>query len=260
MKLTIVGLGIRGTEQLSLEGVKQIKAAKKVCYLPAAPKKLESALRSMGVEKAEDLLSLYRDGDEDNTNYERIFQKVMKDCAEFGEVALLVPGHPRVGVSLVQWFEQRKEELQLDLQVLPGISSFATMINDLKRDPLERGSVMVDANRMLLFDHHIETSMDYYVYHVCSVGTSRVHLSDASKDNRWDMLRDHLLKFYPASHRIVLVGSAHDDEKEGEQFEATVETIGTLVPHIHFGTTLFIPAATPKRVNREYLRLLKGKA
>jgi len=258
MKLSIVGLGIRGTQQLSLEGVKSIQAAKKVCYLPATPRELEATLKDLGVHGAEDLISLYQDGDQDNTNYERIFSKVVKDCQDFGHVALLVPGHPRVGVTLVQWFETRQEALGLELDVLPGISSFATMINDLKRDPLERGSVMVDANRMLLFEQHLETSMDYYIYHVCSVGTTRVHLSDASRDNRWEILQAHLLKFYPKSHTVTLIGSSHEATGKEQRWEATVETIATLLPHVHFGTTMFIPAAIPKRVNREYLKVLRG--
>ena len=171
MRLAIIGLGICGTQQLSLEGKARLLQARKVGCLPTIPLTLHESLGNFGLPPIEDFGAFYRDGDVDEVNYQRLFDKVVADCRKYGDVALLVPGHPRIGVTLVQWLELRKQELQLKLEVFPGISSFDTMINDLSHDPLERGSVLVDANRLLLFEYHIEPSLDYYIYHVCSIGT-----------------------------------------------------------------------------------------
>ncbi|MCC5661376.1 hypothetical protein LC608_31370 [Nostoc sp. XA010] len=258
MRLAVIGLGICGTQQLSLEGRNRLLQSKKIGCLPIVPSTLCESLGELGIPPIEDLGTLYQDGDVDEVNYQRLFDKVIADCCKYENVALLVPGHPRIGVTLVQWLEARKQELQIELEVFPGISSFDTMINDLSRDPLERGSVLVDANRLLLFEYQIEPLLDYYIYHVCSIGTPRVYFKNASTENRLHILKKYLLRFYQPSKQVFLVTSPCEPQSNAQFFEARLEQMETLLDYVHFGTTLYIPSITPKQLNKEYLSILRG--
>lgn len=256
MKITVVGGGIRGATQLSLEGASALKTARQVYFLTGSAQEVQSTLTQLGISGAHDLLSLYVDGAADKANYQTIFNRLVSDCRQYGHIAFLVPGHPRIGVSVVQMLEKQHEALGIELEVLPGISSFATMINDLKRDPLERGSVIIDANRLLLYQIPVAKEIDHYIYHVCSIGTSRVHISDASIDNRLDLLKAHLLKFLDSSHEAILICSSVEATGAATLRKTTVGELETLLPHIHFGTTLFLPAAKAESFDRGYLKLL----
>lgn len=253
--LNIVGLGIKGTEHLTLEAISKIESAKKVLYLPISPRGVESFLKSKTEAPVESLKSLYESDAVDIDNYQRLQNKILNDVEEFGEVCLLLPGHPRLGVTLVQWLEARENDFEL--QVLPGVCSFDTIINDLKKDPIERGSVILDANRLLLLDYQLESCMDHYIYHVCSIGTSKVYVDEPQTDNQISLLKAHLLKFFSEDHPVKLVSSSVESTHEPFIRETRLSELESLLSDIHFGTTLFIPGSQPNRISKEYLYLLK---
>ncbi|NCN40837.1 hypothetical protein GW916_06250 [bacterium] len=254
-KLTVAGLGIKDLLQMTVEAKEAILSADRVVYLGTDSKNHLLELKKWGVTNVQSIIELYVDGDIDVQNYQRIYEAILSAAREGGQTVLLVPGHPRIGVSVVQHLSSRKTGLELE--VLPGVSSFDTMINDLHRDPLEKGSLMVDANRALLFGMILPSTVDCYIYHVCSVGTQNVHVKDAQKDNSWDLLKEHLLKIYEPSKRIELVCSTTSAKRENQRHSALLENLEELKSQVHFGTTMFIQADRPKNIDRSfYSRLL----
>jgi len=81
------------------------------------------------------------------------------------------------------------------------------MINDLKVDPLDHGSTIIDANRLLLYKLKIEPKIDLFIYHICSVGNSRTDYNELSKNNHLSSLQNYLSEFYSDNHKIVLISS-----------------------------------------------------
>ncbi len=252
-KIYVVGLGIKSIGHLTLEAVEVIRNAKKIVYLPVVAKELQNFLQELGQDNAESLLELYKDGAEDNDNYRNIFKKICKECEKHGEVALLVPGHPRIGVSVVQWLE-KLDRTEYELEVLPGISSFDTMMNDMSRDPIEKGSVILDVNRLLLFDYVLEPALDYYLYHICSVGTSRVFVSEPTKQNDLARLQSILLKYFPENHIVHFISSSNFGERPSKVTEVRLSEFCRYGHLIDFSTSLFIPGVRSTKVNKDYLR------
>lgn len=258
MLLRVVGLGIKEACHLTLEGITQIREARKVLLLPIHTVVVEQLLFTLGVSHFENIKSLYVNGRRDEENYTDLFNKIIDECRTHHDIALLIPGHPRLGVTIVQWFEKQREALGITVRITPGISSFATMINDLRRDPIERGSVLIDANRLLLFEHPIDPTLDYYIYHICSIGTATVRTDEPAKANRLDLLKRRLLQYYPANHPTTLISSATHDTAESLLTTAPLEIIEKLLPDIHYGSTLFLTGSTPRKLNHSYLALLKN--
>jgi uncharacterized protein YabN with tetrapyrrole methylase and pyrophosphatase domain len=261
--LTIAGLGIKDLVQMTVEARQAILDADEVLYLGTEPARHIAELLTWGARSVRSILQLYVDGDVDEHNYERLAQAVTAAASTNLKTVLLVPGHPRVGVSLVQRLSKLapsplpQSSLEaFQVTVLPGVSSFDTMINDLGRDPIEKGSVIMDANRALLFELTWPASMDCYFYHVCSVGTRLVHVHDARKDNSWDLLKVHLLKIYKPTTAIQLISSATRDGRESQVVAAPLSELENLLPHVHFGTTMFIAGERPSRLNQEFLNQL----
>ena len=255
--LIVAGLGIKDLLQMTIEARQALLEADQVLYLGTEPERHLPQLEGWGIKNIRSILELYVNGDVDDQNYQRLYQETLRTAQAHARTVLIVPGHPRIGVTLVQRLVKNPQDL--DVQVLPGISSFDTMINDLARDPLEKGSIIVDANRMLLFEMIWPSSMDCYLYHVCSVGTRKVHVYNAQKDNAWDFLKAHLLKIYAPHTEVQLVSSATRAERAPQKFSAPLNELESLKPFVHFGTTMYIAGENPKRINKEFYDHLKGE-
>jgi len=251
-KITFVGLGIREFDQLTLEGLHVLQRAERIFYLATRSDRVEDRLNRLGFNLIENLGRLYKNGALDTDNYKAILRRIVQATKVYSNICVLLPGHPRVGVTLVYWLEELKDTLGLEITVLEGISSFCSMINELRIDPLEHGAALMDANRVLQQDQPLNPTIDCFIYHVCSVGVQATHLSDPSRENRLDLLQIKLQKHYHNEHPVTLISSSRGSEESTLKKMGTVGTLTDLLPHVHFGTTLYIPAYSRKGAHHEH--------
>ena len=132
------------------------------------------------------------------------------------------------------------------------------MINDLHLDPIERGSSLLDVNRLLLFEYHLDTSINYFLYHICSVGTQNVNFREPTKDNKIILLQNYLLKFFAPEKNIYLCKASNGNKHQKSYSKITLKELAANVQEIDFGTSLYIPAESPTKINQEYLNLIRG--
>lgn len=208
-------------------------------------------------DNVEDIMELYKDGAIDEENYIRIASKIIDACDSTAEVAIVVGGHPIVGVS---WWSRLKVDSAFGAEIvfIEGLSSVLTVPTALLCDPIEKGCCVVDANRLLLFEYVLNPELDLLVLDVCSTGTRRTHLSNPQTDNAWDLLRAHLLRFYPKNNPALLVRAIMDDGETDIVCKATVHSLDKLYEDISFGTSLWIPGIEPRRFSQRFLRRLLG--
>jgi hypothetical protein len=243
----VCGVGIRAAQHITVETINHIKAARHVLYFPTAPGELEWLFKRLGQDSIESIASLYVDGDIDTVNYERIVTRVLEAAREKEDVAFVMSGHPRVGVTTLAWLESRMGTHGADVVVSEAVSSFDAMMNDLKRDPLEHGTLIVDANRMLLFNYILDPQLDVYVYHICSVGTTRTRYGDPGSQNRVHLLRDILLRFYQPDHPFVLLSSEQTAGLGRVRITGTIGKLEEIQDTASFASTLFIPGREADR-------------
>lgn len=255
--LTIVGMGVQGLSQITLQGIEALRNVKIVTYWQASDADVLPFFKNIGVDNFENLNSLYIDGAHDQANYDRIYDRITAAIAEFEHVAFFVYGHPRVGISLTAPLERWCKDNNATCRVVIAPSSFDTMCNDLHLDPLERGTVLLDANRLLLLQFQIEVSLNYFIYHICSVGTAKTHFSNPHINNRLDLLANYLRSYYPSSHPVALVSSATATNHDPKLTQFSLAELERHIDSIDFATTLFVPAANPRQVDRHFLELLQ---
>jgi uncharacterized protein YabN with tetrapyrrole methylase and pyrophosphatase domain len=245
MQIRVIGSGIRSIHHLTLEAVENLKKTKKILFFPSVIGMTEAFLTLMGLKSYQDLSPLYINGDKDINNYKRIVDTLIADAKEFDDIAFLVPGNPRLGVTTLTWLEKLAAKDDIKINIINGISSFDTMMNDICRDPLSKGTTIYDANVLLKYQHDLNPNVDHYIYHVCSVGTANTHYKDASKDNKLDSLVNHLLRYFKSDHPCMLIESSAIAEKAANIQHTVISHLAKLLPKINFGTTLFIKAAEP---------------
>ncbi len=256
--INVVGYGVNAVEHLTLEAIMVLERSEVVLAL--ATNEEINVLRRYCL-KIVSITSLYKDGDKDTNNYSRIYQNTISYLKSYNNITLLVPGHPRLGVTLTQIFEIQAEKCNYTVNVIPGISSFDTMLNDIKVDPLERGTIIIDVNRLLLFEHPINTALDHYFYHICSIGNNRTEFSSPNINNRVSVLKAYLLKFYLPTKKITMIQSQSLNSTNTQLTEAKLEGIDLLLYDVNFSCSLFIQGETKNNpVNDAFYGFLTSKS
>lgn len=237
----VIGSGIRGKEQLTLEAVSYIKKSDKVLFFPNGSLNEEWLINGLHVKNTESLALQYKDGAKDTDNYNRILSRIIDSTKEHKILSVLVPGHPRVGVSWIRELYEEDSKGRLKVYIIEGISSFDTMISDLMNDPLEKGSVIIDANRLLLNRIKLDSRLNYFIYHICSVSTSKTHYSNPTLENRIDLLKEYLLESFDPEHEIIIIQTGERSGIDHINITTTLKQLGDYITSITFATTLFIP-------------------
>ncbi len=171
-KITVIGRGLDPSKHLSLAAVNALKKADKILGIESEKKFWVELKKQFQIVQIEDLSHLYPNNEKDTRNYQEFVGLITDLSAKYNEIALLVAGHPRVGVSFINMLQQANSKIELD--IIEGISSFDVMLNFLALDPLEEGTSILDANRLILFEYLIDPSINYFICHVCSVGNPRL--------------------------------------------------------------------------------------
>lgn len=251
----IIGTGQNPLNHMTLEAVRVCKNAEKLLLINGDS---ESVIESInGHSNYEDIISLYVDGDIDDNNYKRIVNKVIEDSKIYKSLVVATAGHPLVGVS---WWERLKVHKHFDAKLIyiEGISSWTSMLVELEIDPLEAGSIVIDANRCLLFDQVINPEFDVYIFNFCSTGTRKTNISNPAMDNQLDDLKNHFLRFYPPEHKVVMISAKHGVQTEGNIEEIELANLCNILPRIKFYSSLFFPSINPTKYNQTFLKKLIG--
>lgn len=256
-RLSVVGGGIKSPNQMTLESLNLIKSADHVLSYSQSIPIMTEFFAEHGIKNVQYLDTLYRHGAKDTATYSNMYKTIVSSLENNQNVVLVVAGHPRIGVTVTQWLSKALDQ-DIEFVVLEGVSSFCTMLNDLEIDPLEKGVTIIDANRMLLFKQQLNALSGHFIYHVCSVGTSKTNILQPQLDNKIELLRDHLLQFFPKDHPVILVSSAHKPQGISQLTHSTVCELAELLPVITFASTLYVPPMAPKSFDRNFLETLQA--
>lgn len=253
--LRIIGSGVKGAMHITYEALINLNKANKILWLGSI-EGFENWVSEYHWQ-AEDITSLYENGALDSNNYQRIKSKVLFELAQHHDVAFVVLGHPRLGVTIVQEFQNEKGN---EIIVLPGISSFDTMINDIALDPIEEGTCLLDVNRLLLYDYNMDPCLNYFIYHICSIGNAKTDYINPNEKNGVSYLKVKLLKHFPECHPLILLSSSGSHQQGASHLEGNIESLKDLLENVTFSSSLFIPAKLPSKnqVNKQFLQHMMG--
>ena len=148
------------------------------------------------------------------------------------------------------------DQLGLRVKVLPGISSLDCMIVDLQLDPGTLGVQMFEATGLLLQQRELHPDVPCFLWQVGAVET-RLFTRSKSVPGRFRRLQSHLLKYYPADHKVKVVYSSSHPLAVSTMVEFPIDEMHLYAADIHPGATLYIPPATlPKVKDVELARLV----
>lgn len=255
-KISIVGRGMDPQKNLTLAAIRCLKSADCVLGIEPQTQTWADLQKEFSLPEIHDVSSLYVNGAHDLDNYRHFIAHVLELSEKHSHVSLLVAGHPRLGVTFIAELSKAVQG-QAELEVVEGLSSFDVMINGLALDPLERGVGLIDANRMLLFEYQLEPSVGYFIYHVCSVGNSKTDYRAPDVGNKLETLKSFLSRFYSNDKMLFLCRASSASDQRSTFTPIALSNLANAGNQIDFGTTLYIPANNPSKINREFLETLR---
>lgn len=209
-KLYIVGCGIKFLSHLTLEVKSLIESCDFVLYLvndPAIKRWIKENSR-----ESKSLDSLYFDNSDRRTAYNSISYEVIKYAGKNKTTCFVTYGHPlflsNSSQSLIKEIDSNYPNIQVN--VLPGISSLDSLCCDLRIDPSMGGMQAYEATDFINENYIINKSSHIILWQIGVIGIKKIILQESDlygnieRTNSLKCLKDKLLDIYDDKHPVVL--------------------------------------------------------
>jgi uncharacterized protein YabN with tetrapyrrole methylase and pyrophosphatase domain len=154
-----------------------------------------------------DLIYLYEPATSRPATYDKIAQVLVDAAMTDGPAALVTHGHPLFLVSASERILERAAHAGIDVQIIAGVSSFDTLISDLRID-LGYGFQAFDATTLILEDCPINTKLPCIIFQAANTMHLDPQFEAPTPAAVLAPLIEKLRKHYAGDHEISFVHSA----------------------------------------------------
>ena len=233
--LYLVGIGIRGMEQISQEALRTLKKCRKVFHLTDQQRQLAKINPHVV-----DLAPLYWTDEEQRDVYDRLVDLIMDEVEQGPGVASVIYGHPLffddVHVDLIK----RSNRRGLRCVVLPGISSLDTLCIDLNIDYGE-GLQVHEASDLVENELSLNPHIHTLIFQIAEFNSYTTCDTPSTGVGRFKPMERHLMKYFPADQPIIIAYSDDGDGSGSFILKSRLRRLDSHRRRIFLGTTLYIP-------------------
>ncbi len=232
--LYLLGLGIRGLRQLTLETRDVLKKCRVILHIGEDHKGLKKLNPNVV-----DIASLYWRKEARSKVYKELKKRVVDEIGNGPGVAMVTYGHPLFfdDVNLSLWNHCRRRKLSCTM--LPAVSCLDTMSVDLGIDYSDGTQILeattaVRENAMLCPNMHVM---------MLQIGEYNwAFTSDALKKHpgHYRSFINYMQKFYPRNHKVQVVYS-QDGEDNVLKKKIALHQLDSIREEMFPGTTLYVP-------------------
>ena len=162
-------------------------------------------------------------------------------------MTFLFHGHPLVAVHPPFLVLEIAKALDLQVEILPGISALDALFADLRLDPVIHGLQMYEATDLLLRRRPLQNDVPAIIWQIGPLETG-LHSLRVSRPERFSRFVGHLRQFYPAQHQVVAIYCSPHPLMLPATLHFALEEMGEHAEQIHAGFTLYIPPAVGRPV------------
>ncbi|TKG66265.1 SAM-dependent methyltransferase [Prauserella endophytica] len=234
----LLGSGIKGTLHFTVETVQALRACQRVFVLHSDQSVIESVREHCA--EVEDLAPLYTGQTVRDDVYHEISRRLVESALDSAPVAFLVHGHPLFLVSATEYTLDLAEHHDLRVSVLPAVSSFDTLLCDLRID-YGYGVQIFDTTTLLKAGWAPNPQVPLLLFQLAST----LNRSVISGDPDQDVLRpliDLLAPLYGADHRVQVVWSSAHILEASSITELPLRDLATTDLELWRRPTLYVPA------------------
>lgn len=234
--LYLLGSGIRGTLQLTEETRQALAVCRVIYVLHNDPQVLRELSAFAEVRSFEDL---YDGASERPPVYRRMSEILVAEAERGSGVAFVVHGHPLFLVSATEYTIELARSHGLRVTILPGVSSFDTLLADLELD-LGYALQMYDSSTLIQGGFNVDPRVPVLIFQLATTLSTAV-TRGAVETTVLQPLAQYLFKFYPSDHSCTVVHTGATILEPTEKVPTTVGGLATSSASLRFRPTLFIP-------------------
>lgn len=244
--IALIGCGVRGFQQLTLEQLEALRQANDVVLIPGLAKDSYKIFRRFRL-KVHDSNKLYREGRDRNHVYEEIADYVLAFAKNKGGTVAAFYGHPLVYSSISQRIIRKGRSLGLEIVIYAGVSSIDEIFCLLNVDIARRDLQICSAEHLCMETLEINPKMDLLLMQPGGLGETTLCRQSAKRLKRpqlslYRKLQKHLERFYPPNHAVFLVVLSSLSNRKDRVVEARVRDLVRIAPRLRYHHTIFIPA------------------
>lgn len=234
--LYLIGVGILGLKQISAEAESAIRSCRKIFHLTSVHGQLKKLCGEV-VDNAE----YYWTGESGSVVYQRIVARVLDEARRGPTVGNVIYGHPLFFDDINMSLIALARENGLRYKVIPGVSSLDTLSTDLEIDYGD-GLQVYEAADLVYSGHPLNPKVHAVILQIGQFGSNLTIQSIPSPKGRFTVFQQHLMKYYPADHKVIVALSDRGDIGYRKfQFECKIAEMDDYRKKIFKGTTLYIP-------------------
>jgi uroporphyrin-III C-methyltransferase len=234
--LTVVGTGISVSGQMTLLTESVLKNADIVLAVVT-----QSAL--INLKNINSNTTCLRDLYDVNTSrlitYQQMKQRIVDEVVSGKRVVAAFYGHPGVFVNPSHEAISELRHRGFSAQMLPGISAEDCLVADLGLDPSRYGCQSYEATQFLFRHYTIDPHMLQIIWQIGCIAEFN-HPKDKTEHPGLAVLRDELLKVYPAQHQVIIYEAATIPLVSPRIDKIPLHELGDIVPKAI--STLVVPA------------------
>jgi hypothetical protein len=200
--LKVVGTGITGIGQTTLETVACLERADKVFFLVTEPT-TELWIRGLN-PSAESLAGLYADHKNREQTYAEITRRLVSAVRGGARVCAAFYGHPGVLVQASHRAIRILKRDRFSARMLPGVSADGCLYADLGVNPGDHGVQSFEATDFLLYRRRFDPTSELLLWQVGVLGEPRAIKGVTCRPERLRTLVNVLRRSYPGAHRVTL--------------------------------------------------------
>lgn len=254
--LSIVGTGITGVGQTTLEAVECIKTADVLFYAVVEPT-TELWLRQLQ-PTAISLADLYAPGKPRAKTYAEMTARMVSAVRRGARVCAAFYGHPGAFVDASHRAIRTLRREGYRARMFPGISADGCLYADLGINPGARGVQSFEATDFLLSRRRFDPTSGLVLWQVGVLGEPDARLKGACRPERLRFLTRVLSRAYPSRHRLVVYYAptfpAHD------AIVQRLELRGLASAVVHPMALLYVPPRRQRSPDPRVARWLVGEA
>ncbi|MFF5985898.1 SAM-dependent methyltransferase [Prauserella flavalba] len=234
----LLGSGIKGALHFTLETVQALRACRRVFVLHADQGVIEAVREHC--PDVEDLAPLYEGQTIRDEVYHQISHRLVEAALDSAPVAFLVHGHPLFLVSATEYTLDLAERHNLRVSVLPAVSSFDTLLCDLRID-YGYGVQIFDTTTLLKAGWTPNPQVPLLLFQLASTLNRAVISGDPNREALRPLI-ELLTPLYGADHGVQVVWSSAHVLEASSITEVKLGELATAELELWRRPTLYVPA------------------
>ena len=199
--LTVVGTGITGAGQTTLEAIACIERAEIVFYSVIEPT-TEYWLKGLNTN-AHSFSGLYSETKDRRDTYDEMTDRLVSHVRQGARVCAVFYGHPGVFVEASHRAIEILRNEGYSASMMPGVSTDGCFYADLNVNPGQVGMQCFEATEFLLSKRRFDPTSGLLLWQVGVLGETTARRG-VCRPERLAYLTETLKEHYPVTHEVVL--------------------------------------------------------